>query len=154
MVAGLLLFRIGPAKEEEIISDITKRDPHFFAIQYPVVTVTPRDGTHTDYIRTGIGLRKAKGRNFLALRLRNKIFLLLLLGPPAIDAERIETDMHGHRHTQKRVARLKFLAHQPKRDVVKSRAAVFLWYADAHQPEVSHFVENGGLEIRFFVPFF
>src|SRR5690606_22772247 len=77
VVACLLLFKIGPAKEKEMIRRVPERDPHLLAVQDPIVAVTLRVRPHSDNIRTGVRFGQAKGRELFALRLRNKILLLL-----------------------------------------------------------------------------
>ena len=114
MVACLLLFRVGPAKKQKMIGDIAKRYPHLLAVQYPVVAIASSMRPHTDNIRTGVRFGQAKCRQLCPACLRDEIFLFLLLGAPTINAEAVQTDMHRHRHTQKRIACLEFLTYDSK----------------------------------------
>ncbi len=116
-----------------MVGDIAKRDPHLLAVQYPIVAVAAGVGAHPDHVRTGVRLGQAKRRELFALRLRDEIFLLLLFGAPAINAQAVKPDVHRHRHAQESVARLEFLADEPERDVVKPRSAILLRDANTHQ---------------------
>ena len=83
MIPGLLLFVIGPAEKEKIVGHIAERDPHLFAVQYPVVAVAFGLRSHPDHVRSGIRLGQAKGRELFAFCLRDEIFLFLLFSSPA-----------------------------------------------------------------------
>ena len=54
-------------------------DEDLAAVEEVVVPLIQRRGLRAAGVRTGVGLREAKGTDLLALGQRNQIFLLLLL---------------------------------------------------------------------------
>src|SRR5215207_5769843 len=99
-----------------MVSDIAEADPHLLAVQYPIVAVAAGGRAHANHIGTRIRLGQPERRELLPLRLRNKIFLLLLFGSPAKVAQTVKPDVYRHRHPKERVARLELFTNETERN--------------------------------------
>jgi hypothetical protein len=68
--------------------------------------------------------------------------LLLLLGAPLEQRQRVEADVNAHRHPERGIGALQLLAQDAEADVVEAVAAVLLGDRRAQEAELAHSCED------------
>ena len=95
-----------------MVGNVAERDPHLFAVQYPIVAIALRVRTHPDDVAAGVRLGQAKRRDLFAFCLVNKVLLFLLFGAPTENAKAVEADMNAHCYAKECVARFEFFTNE------------------------------------------
>ena len=93
----------------------------FGAVEDVRVAVAPRRRGEVGGVRADARLGQAERGQLLAARLRHEPALLLLLGRPTAERQRVEPDVDAHDHAEGRVGALELLAQDAQADVVHAR---------------------------------
>ena len=101
----------------------------------PFLTAVGLDAAH---VAAGRRLGEPVAGDLPALRLRDEVALLLILGAPREQRQAVEPGVHRHDHAQRRVHVLELLAGEAEADVVHAGAAVLRRHRDAEQAELRH----------------
>ncbi len=104
--------------------------------------MTLRCSLHPGYIRAGVGLGQAVAGQLGPLGLRHQILLLLLLGAPLQQGQRIKAGVNAEHHPQKGVDALQLFADHRQRQIVHTCAAVLLGNADAQKAQLAHALQD------------
>src|SRR5262249_33186792 len=81
-IAHLLLFEIGPGKDQEMIGDVGQRDPGLLAVQDVPIAFLNRRRLNRTNVASGAWLRETVTGNLVSLRLRYQVLLFLRLASP------------------------------------------------------------------------
>ena len=117
-------------------------DEDLLTVEQVIVALQYSGGLRAAGIRTGIRLGKAEGAELLALRERNKIFLLLLLGSVRGDGPGSERSVRGEDNAHAGVDSGELLHGDGVACHVKPCAAVFLRVGKSHDAEIGHLANN------------
>src|SRR5262249_43119392 len=78
-VAALLLLRIGPRDDQEMIGQVRERDPRLLTIEHPAFAALHRGGLDGARVAACARLGQCVSRDLRSLRLRYEIPALLIL---------------------------------------------------------------------------
>ena len=111
-IALPLLVEVRPCEDQEVIRHVGERDPHLLARDHVAIAAADSHRLDAPRIAAGRGLGQPVGGDLPALGLRHEIPLLLILGPPRQQRERVEADVDRQDHAKRRVHVLQLLAGQ------------------------------------------
>ena len=132
------LRAIDAGEDEEVIGGVAQADPDLRAVEDVAIAVAARRAGQLAGVGADPRLGEAERRQLLAARLRHEVLLLLLLGPPLQEGQRVEPGMDGEDDAEGGVGALHLLAQQGEGDVVHPRPAVLLGNRQAQEPLGAH----------------
>ena len=139
--------RVGLRDDELVVGDRRVRDPVLLAVQDVGVALAARGRPHRGDVGAGARLGQPEAAELLALRLRDEVALLLLLGAVLEQRQRVQPDVDGDQRPERRLAALDLLAGERLRDEVEPRAAVLLRDDDPEDPELGHPLDQLQVEL-------
>ena len=84
------LRAIDAGEDEEVIGGVAQADPDLRAVEDVAIAVAARRAGQLAGVGADARLGEAERRQLLAARLRHEVLLLLLLGPPLQERQRVE----------------------------------------------------------------
>ena len=135
---AMALRAVDVGEGQDVIGSVAQADPDLGPVEDVPIAVAPGGGDQVGGVAAHARLGEPERRELLASRLRRKVALLLLLGSPLEQRQRVQAGMHREDDAERGVGALHLLAQQREGDVVHAGPAVSLGDRQAQQALGAH----------------
>ena len=118
-------------------------DPHFRAVDHPMVAHVGGCGLNAAHVRSGPWLCHTKCSNLFALKCWFEVIVLLFFGANGVDHRQWQVSVRVERHAQSAtIGPAQFFSNHDRTPKVEARTAIFCWKTHPEKSGLAHFSEH------------